>query len=163
MISSQADIISSTMGMDHFDFTPPEDINENIEISKLEFTDESKGLEESEFVIKETQGREWLIRIVPYEGDGSKNWFEYEEIETTKFPKKITIKWDMSHPYSKKVFKVNEDSSIYKVISPEIFKLISYLVLGEIKLGDLNRKEVGIAYYRDFINKALRMSSEQKT
>jgi hypothetical protein len=156
IIASQADIISSTMGMDHIDFSPPADIDENINSNSMTFTDKKKDIAESSFTVEESQGRKWFIRIIPYEGDGQTDWFQYDAVETDKWPKEITIKIDVNHPYSIKVFKVNEDASIYKIIGPELFKFVSYLVIGELKLEDLNRKEAGISYYRDFINKSLR-------
>lgn len=161
IISSQAAIISSTMGMDHIDFSPPDNINENLDSKSMTFIDKEKDMAESSFTVDESRGRKWSIRIIPYEGDGQTDWFQYDAVETDKWPKEITIKIDINHPYSIKVFKVNEDASVYRIIGPELFKFISYLVIGELKLDDLNRKQAGISYYRDFINKSLRGSSNK--
>ena len=128
---------------------------------KINYLDQNDDWQEFNFPINESEDRKWEIKVIPSDGPGDKNWFEYEAKETADWPKEIKISWDVNHPYSIKLFKQGEDSSIYQVIAPAIFKIISYLVIGEEKLRDLDKdrigEDIGRSYYRDYINKALKL------
>lgn len=161
IVKISQDIISAKLKIDHANFSFPDaDDDENTD-HKINYLDKEDNWPEFNFPINETEDREWLINVIPTEGPGDKNWFEYEAEQTSDWPKQIKIRWDVNHTYSIKVFKQGEDSSIYQVIAPAIFKIISYLVIAEEKLRDLDRDSIndniGRSYYRDYINKALKL------
>ena len=161
VIDTSQDIISAKLKMDHVDFSFPDANVADDPRNEINYHNEEDDLKRFEFIVNESDERKWLIQVIPNEGKGDRNWFEYDSKKTPDFPKDIKIRWDVNHSYSKKVFKIGEDSSIYETLAPELFKLIAYLVIAEEKLSDLDRDDmradIGRSYYRDFINKTLKL------
>ena len=161
VIDTSQDIISAKLKMDHVDFSFPDANVADDPSNEINYHNEEDDLKRFEFIVNESDERKWLIQVIPNEGKGDRNWFEYDSKKTPDFPKDIKIRWDVNHSYSKKVFKIGEDSSIYETLAPELFKLIAYLVIAEEKLSDLDRDDmradIGRSYYRDFINKTLKL------
>ena len=164
VIATSQSVISAKLAMDHAEWTFPDLAQNETSSNEPLAYDDQNDLESFEFVINETVDRSWNVKVIPTEGDGQNDWFSYDAKPTPNWPKEIEIRWDRKHPYSLKVFKIGEDSSIYQILAPEIFRLIAYLVIGEEKLSSLGREKIddfGRSFYRDFVNKSLKLTSSK--
>ena len=161
IIAQQTQVLSTKLASQHKNFNVPTvDLDEIVDSEQgNELVDEKKHISSYEFTVNETRNRIWLVQVIPYDGEGRGDWFEYEQKETDQWPKEISIKWDLAHPYSKQAFKIDEDEDVYTSLAEELFKLLAYLVIAEIKIKDQDRNSAPAEYFRVFLNKSLRDSS----
>jgi hypothetical protein len=100
----------------------------------------------------------WKIIIKPVETELPKSsWFTTAfESEKHEWPQIITIKVNLSHPHSRNIFRLGTPADIYADISPEIYRLLSYMAIAERKLTFTSSKQGEFpGTYKRYINETI--------
>ena len=122
---------------------------------ETEFLPENALPEKMEFKFPHAEGEDWLVIFSPNEGDGQGVWFKATSIETSEWPKQITIEWDINHPYSQLAFRPGDDIGAYSIIGPELFRLIAIIVISQEQLRESGRDNIGVDYFVSKLNSML--------
>ena len=121
-----------------------------------EFLPENALPEQFEFIFPYDKDQDWKVNIIPNVGNGDGVWFKPTSVSTSMWPKEITIEWDINHPYSQLIFRPGDDIGAYKIIAPEIFRLISIIVISQEQLRESGKETIGIDYFAGKLNSMLR-------
>lgn len=145
--------IQTRMQSDFSGYQPTND--ENLENQEEDFLAENELPEQFELVISADENQDWRVVIIPNRGNGEGVWFKTTSVSTAMWPKEITIEWDINHKYSQLVFRPGEDIGAYKILAPEIFRLISIIVISQEQLRESGEEDIGIDYFASKLNSML--------
>ena len=97
-------------------------------------------------------GEDWLVKTVPISNDGESDFFSFNDEQTDKYPKEVTIAWDKDHAYAQKIFK---DIESFQSNAEHVFVVLAATAILEIESRDDNRN-INPSEYRNLLNKTFK-------
>ena len=147
--------VQSRVQSDFNQYIPSSDDDLGILQQESEFLPENRLPGDLDFTFQYDEDHEWKVVITPNAGTGEGEWFIAKSVQTSMWPKEITIEWDTNHPYSKMIFRPGDDIAAYQIIAPEVFRLISIIVIAQEQLRESGTDNIGIDYFSAKLNSML--------